>query len=111
MTRGWVAFDIYIKEYQDYWEWPANGNMGINATPSQVSDRNGEIKLDRRKVTLSASVSLAKFSSSALWDAEFVKLKLNIYLRRFIGKVFKARSGFFFLLTVRVRIERDKLKN
>lgn len=78
--------------------------MGINATPSQASDRNGEIKLERRKVTLlSASVSLAKFSSSALRDIEFVNLKLNIYLRRFIGKVFKAWSGFFFLLTVRVR--------
>lgn len=99
-----MAFDIYIKKNQDYWEWSANGNMGINATPSQASDRNGEIKLERRKVTfLSASVSLAKFSSSALRDIEFVNLKLNIYLRRFTGKVFKAWSGFFFLLTVRVR--------
>lgn len=99
-----MAFDIYIKENQDYWEWSANGNMGINATPSQASDRNVEIKLEIRKVTLlSASVSLAKFSSSALRDIEFVNLKMNIYLRRFIGKVFKAWSGFFFLLTVRVR--------
>lgn len=104
MTRGWVAFDIYIKENQDYWEWSANGNMDINATPRQASDRNGEIKLEKRKMTLlSASVSLVKFSFRALWDAEFVNLKLNIYLRRFIGKVFKAWSGFFFLLTVRVR--------
>lgn len=56
-------------------------------------------------------MSLAQFSSSALWDAEFVNLKLNIYHRGFIGKVFKAWSGFFFLLTVRVREYRGKLKN
>lgn len=86
--------------------------MDINSTSSQASERNGVIKLERRKVTLlSASVSLAKFSSSAFWDAEFVNLKFNIYLRGFIGKVFKAWSGFFFLFTVRVREYRGKLKN